>query len=238
MSEWQAKRFWKEAAVTEAEDGFGIALDGRPVRTPGRAALLVPTRAMAEAIAAEWDAQGELLDPLSMPATRAANSAIEKVIPQRAGVIEALAEYGATDLLCYRAEAPADLVARQEAAWDPLLEWAREALGAPLKTTTGVMFAPQDAGALAALRAQLEGADAFELAALHDLIMLSGSLVIGLKARAPSDPGPLWEASRVDEIYQADAWGYDEEAVAAAAAKEEAFRAAHRFYQLAQGLAA
>ncbi|MEO0487137.1 MAG: ATP12 family protein [Pseudomonadota bacterium] len=234
MSEWKTKRFWTDATVEEAADGYRILLDGRGVKTPGRAALAVPTRPMAEAIAAEWAAQDDEIDPLSMPATRAANSAIEKITPQRDAVVETLAEYGASDLICYRAERPQALVARQAQAWDPLLDWAADALGARLTTTAGVMFQPQPADALAALRAPLDAATVFELAGLHDLIMLSGSLVIGLKAREVDDPGALWAASRVDEIYQADEWGYDEEAVAFAAGKEAAFRAAHRFYQLAQ----
>ncbi|MEL6915974.1 MAG: ATP12 family protein [Pseudomonadota bacterium] len=232
MTEWQAKRFWTKATVEEAGQGFTVALDGRPVKTPGKSLLLVPTRAMAEAVAAEWEAQPEIIDPRTMPVTRAANSVIEKIVPQRAAVIDALAEYGASDLICYRAERPQELVARQVAAWDPLLAWAREALGAELRTTTGVMFAAQSAQALTALRAPLEAASDYALAGLHDLIMLSGSLVIGLKARQVTDPGPLWEASRVDETFQADEWGYDAEAVAAAEAKRAAFFDAHRFHSL------
>jgi len=236
VSEWQAKRFWTQAKPEADASGAGwtVTLDGRLVKTPGRSTLIVPTRAMADAIAAEWNAQGERIDPFTMPATRAANSAIEKVAPQREAVIDALAEYGASDLLCYRADAPQLLVARQVEAWDPLLAWAKAALGAELKPVTGVMFVAQSTEALAALRAPLAAATDFELAALHDLIMLSGSLVIGLKAREVSDPGPLWEASRVDETFQADEWGYDEEAVAAAEAKRAAFVAAHRFFLLSQ----
>ncbi|MEO1797589.1 MAG: ATP12 family protein [Pseudomonadota bacterium] len=234
MSEWQAKRFWKAASVVEGKGGYSVELDGRPVKTPGKQPLLVPTFGIAEAIAAEWDAQEEHINPLTMPVTRAANSAIEKITPQRAAVIDALAEYGATDLLCYRAERPRELVARQNAAWDPLLVWARETLGAELKTTTGVMFAAQSPDALAALRAPLDAATEFELAGLHDLIMLSGSLVIGLKARDEADVSELWAASRVDESFQADEWGYDEEAQEAAEARGRAFEAAHRFYLLCQ----
>lgn len=232
MSEWQAKRFWKSAMVETADAGFTVTLDGRAVKTPGKSLLVVPTRAMAEAVAAEWDAQEEIIDPRTMPVTRAANSVIEKIVQQRAAVIQALAEYGASDLICYRAERPQELVARQVAAWDPLLAWAREELGAELRTTTGVMFAAQSAEALAALRKPLEAASNYALAGLHDLIMLSGSLVIGLKAREAADPDPLWEASRVDETFQADEWGYDDEAVEAAEAKRAAFRDAHRFFQL------
>ncbi|MEM1373199.1 MAG: ATP12 family protein [Pseudomonadota bacterium] len=230
MSEWKSKRFWTSAEAIEVEDGFAVALDGRRVRTPGRALLSVPTRALAEAIAVEWSAQGEIIDPLSMPTTRAANSAIEKITPQREAVISALAEYGESDLLCYRADGPQELVARQVAAWDPLLDWAHTQLGAELKTTTGVMFVAQDTSALEALRAPLESATEFQLAGLHDLIMLSGSLVIGLKAREEEDVAALWDASRVDETFQADEWGYDEEAVEVAMAKRQAFEAAHRFY--------
>ncbi|MEM8591639.1 MAG: ATP12 family protein [Pseudomonadota bacterium] len=232
MNEWKTKRFWEKAQAEEAEGGFAITLDGRGVQTPGKSPLVVPTRALADAIAAEWAAQEEEIDPLSMPATRAANSAIEKVAPQRAAVIGALAEYGASDLICYRAQRPKELVARQVEAWDPLLAWAKETLGASLVTTTGVMFVAQPPEALNALHAQLDTASDFELAGLHDLIMLSGSLVIGLKAREVSDVASLWAASRVDETYQADEWGYDDEAVAAAAEKQTAFQAAHRFYLL------
>lgn len=234
MSEWQAKRFWKVASVVEGDGGYTVELDGRLVKTPGKQPLTVPTVGLAQAIAAEWDAQEEEINPLTMPVTRAANSAIEKIMPQRAAVVDALAEYGATDLLCYRAERPRELVARQMAAWDPLLAWARETLGADLKTTAGVMFQAQSPDALAALRAPLEAATAFELAGLHDLIMLSGSLVIGLKARDEADVSDLWAASRVDESFQADEWGHDEEAKEAAEARGQAFEAAHRFYLLCQ----
>lgn len=234
MSEWKTKRFWTSADVTAAEGGFTVTLDGRGVRTPGKSPLVVPTQAMAEAIAVEWNAQEEEINPLTMPVTRSANSAIEKIGPQRAAVVDALAEYGSTDLLCYRADRPQELVARQAEAWDPLLAWARTSLGADLTTTTGVMFAAQPDEALAALRAPLEAATAFELAGLHDLIMLSGSLVIGLKAREETSVAELWSASRVDETFQADEWGYDEEAQEAAEAKKAGFEGAHRFYLLAQ----
>ncbi len=234
MSDWKAKRFWTEVSVVDLGGGFEIALDGRTVKTPLKNPLIVPTRAMAEVIAAEWDAQEGAIDPLTMPATRAANSAIEKVTPQRSDVISMLAEYGESDLLCYRAAQPEALIARQAAAWDPLLDWAAETLGARLTIAAGVMFVAQPAKALAALRAPLEQADAYELAALHDLVMLSGSLVIGLKATQDKDPKPLWAASRVDETFQAEEWGYDEEAAEMAQGKADGFFAAHRFYQLAR----
>ena len=124
MSEWKARRFWKHAAIRPAEGGWEIALDGRSLRTPNKQPLVLPTAALAEAIAAEWDAQDDLVKPQTMPLTRAANSAVEKVTPQREDVIAMLADYGGTDLLSYRADGPAELVARQAAEWDPLLDWA------------------------------------------------------------------------------------------------------------------
>ncbi|MFN6978514.1 MAG: ATP12 family protein, partial [Gemmobacter sp.] len=143
MSEWTPRRFWSAAAAVPQAGGFAVCLDGRPVRTPARAALILPTAALAEAIAGEWDAQGPEVRPATMPLTRAANSAIDKVIPQRAAVADEVAGYGACDLICYRAEAPAALAARQASAWDPLVEFARETFGAPLNVTCGVMPAAQ-----------------------------------------------------------------------------------------------
>ncbi|MDM7255674.1 MAG: ATP12 family chaperone protein, partial [Paracoccus sp. (in: a-proteobacteria)] len=123
MSEWKARRFWQQAQAVRDGDGWGVTLDGKPLRTPGKHPLIVPTKALAQAIAAEWDAQESVIDPNSMPLTRAANSAIEKVRPQREEVALMLAEYGGTDLLCYRADTPEDLAAREAKGWDPLIDW-------------------------------------------------------------------------------------------------------------------
>ncbi|RKF12869.1 ATPase [Roseovarius spongiae] len=233
MSEWKSRRFWTRAEVARAKGGHTIELDGRPVRTPLKSALIVPTRAMAEAIAAEWDAQEEVIAPLSMPVTRSANSAIDKVAPQRAAVADMLADYGDADLLCYRAAAPAELVAQQAAAWDPLLDWADSELGARLGPRTGVMHEPQDPAALRKLRAEVHALDDFALTALHDLVSLSGSLVIGIAAmRDAQDIKTLWEISRLDENWQISIWGEDEEAAQAAAHKAEAFLHAKRFFDL------
>ncbi len=234
MSEWKTKRFWTAAAVVEVGNGYGVELDGRPVKTPAKASLVVPTRALAAEIAAEWDAQEGEIRPDGMPVTRAANAAIDKVTPQHAEVADMLAAYGDADLLCYRAEEPAELVMRQAAAWDPLLDWAAEALGARLEPVTGVMHAPQDAKALRMLARQVHAMDAFALTAFHDLVSLSGSLVIGFAAvHKLHDIGVLWRLSRVDEDWQEEAWGTDEEATARAARKESDFAAAKRFHDLA-----
>ena len=144
MSDWKAKRFWKAADVAETNHGFTVHLDGRAVKTPAKAPLVVPTRAMAQAIAKEWDAQDGLIAPDTMPVTRAANAAIDKVTHQHDEVAQMIAGYGDTDLLCYRADSPVELVARQAAAWDPLLDWAADTLEARLKPVTGIMHSPQD----------------------------------------------------------------------------------------------
>lgn len=235
MTEWRRRRFWTAADATARDGGFGIALDGRPVHTPAKAPLTLPTRALAAAIAAEWQAQGGEVDPRTMPLTRWANAAIDKVTPQRAAVAAMLAAYGDADATCYRADSPADLVARQAAAWDPLLDWAASALGARLRPVTGVMHRPQDGAALARLGARVDALDIWALTALHDLVGLSGSLVIGFAAlhrRHP--PDTLWRLSRIDETWQAERWGVDDEAAAAAARKRSDFLEAQRFHDLSR----
>jgi chaperone required for assembly of F1-ATPase len=224
MSEWKAKRFWKAVCVLEDAEGFGIALDDRPVRTPAKRPLIVPTRSLAEAIAVEWDAQEAAINPGTMPFTRTANSALDKVAVQKDEVADMLADYGDADLLCYRATHPDALVARQAAEWDPMLDWAEATLGARLEARAGVMHVPQDPAALALLRARVHALDAFELAAFHDLVSLSGSLILGFAAVAEiRSPKAIWTISRLDEIWQAEEWGQDDDAEAVAAIKEAAF---------------
>ncbi|PWE32723.1 ATPase [Maritimibacter sp. 55A14] len=233
MTEWKMKRFWSEARAEPAAAGFAILLDGRPVKTPAKAGLCVPTRTLADAVAAEWDAQSGPVRPETMPLTRAANAAIDKVAIQQAEVAAMLAEYGRTDLICYRAEGPNELVRRQEAAWDPLLAWSAEEVGAPLVPTTGVVHIRQPAASLERFAEEVRGFDAFGLTALHDLVTLSGSLVIGLAAlRGAFDGDDLWQRSRIDEIWQQEQWGEDAEASQAAARKEAAFAQALEFFRL------
>lgn len=234
MAGWNsAKRFWKNAGISETEGGFAIELDGRALKTPAKTPVVVPTRALAEAIAAEWDAQGEEIDPLSMPVTRCANSALDKVALQHAEVADMLAEYGGTDLLCYRAEGPDALVKRQAEAWDPLLDWANKTYGARLKPVAGVMFQGQDSDALEALRKAVHAMDNFELAAFHDLVCISGSLILGFAAVSDFAPiDELWAHSRLDESWQEEQWGVDEEAEEQAEIKKSAFKNAYLFYCL------
>jgi chaperone required for assembly of F1-ATPase len=233
MSEWAQKRFWKVTAVDSTEDGFSVTLDGRGIRTPAKAPLRLPTRALAEAVAAEWDAQEDKIDPGVMPMTRMANSAVDKVAAQHGEVADILAAYGESDLLCYRAEGPAELIARQAAAWDPLLDWAARELQAPLNTGSGVMFIEQPPASLAALSRRVHAQTNWQLAGFHDLVALTGSLIMGFAALdtrwARSD---LWSWSRLDEEWQAEQWGSDEEAAEVAALKAQSFADAAKFYDL------
>jgi len=239
MSEWAAKRFWAEAHVTEGADGFGISLDARPVKTPAKAALIVPARALAGAIAAEWNAVEAKIDPRAMPMTRSANAAIDKVARQHAEVADMIAAYGETDLLCYRATAPQELVLRQSEEWDPMLDWADSALNARLRPVPGIMPVPQDADAINILRSAVHAQDNFQLTALHDLVSLSGSLVLGLAAQhGARDPSDLWAISRLDEAWQAELWGADDEAEKMAAVKRGAFMHAEEFYCLVSEIGA
>lgn len=235
MAEWKARRFWKAAHIRAAEDGWEVLLDDRPLRTPGKQPLILPTEPLARAIADEWDAQTDVIDPLSMPLTRAANSAIEKVTPQRAAVAEMLADYGGTDLLCYRAEEPESLIRSQADGWDPLIDWSATELRAPLRITHGVIPVPQDAASLARLRAAVDGLDVFGLTALHDLVTLPGSLILGLaviNGRISADDAHA--LSRIDDEYQAERWGRDEDSDAAAAGRLEAMRSAERLWTLSR----
>lgn len=233
MSVWAARRFWTAATAVPVDGGYTVQLDARPVRTPLKAPLVLPTIALAKAVAAEWQAQEKAVNPETMPFTRTANSAIDKVRPQFAAVADMLADYGGSDLLCYRAEGPAGLVARQAQSWDPLLDWARDDLAAPLRQATGVMHVAQPEASLAALRHQVQAMSAFQLAAFHDLVAISGSLVLALAvARGRITAEEAWTRSRVDEDWQISLWGEDEEAAEAAARKREALLQADRFYGL------
>ncbi len=234
MTGWKAKRFWKAAAAAPEGEGFAVRLDGRPVRTPAKRPMILPTRAMAEAVAAEWAAVGAEVDPRRMPVTRAANAAIDKVATQFDEVAAMIAAYGGSDLLCYRATGPEALVRAQAAAWDPMLDWAARTYGARLVATQGVVPVAQPPEAVARLAAEVFACSPFQLTALHDLVALTGSLVLGLAATGEGvDAHDLWRLSRFDEDWQAAEWGEDAEAVAAAERKRGDFLSAGRFWRLA-----
>ncbi len=215
------RRFYKEVTVApEEEGGFGPRLDGKPIRTPARAILAVPTRALAEAIAAEWRAQAELIDPETMPLTRLANSALDGVARTMAATIDEIAKFAETDLVCYRAGDPDALVAAQSEAWDPVLAFARDTLHARFLCVEGVMYVEQPASARAAVRRAVEAiadgrAGVLRLAALSVMTSLTGSVLIALAiAQGAMTPAAGWTAACVDEDYQTRFWGTDAEAAA------------------------
>ncbi len=228
-----ARRFWTEVAVTAEADGFGVLLDGRPLRTPAKAALRLPTRAFAEAIAAEWCGMQGALRPGALPFTRAANVAIDRVAPAPRPVVDHIAAFGESDLLCYRATEPEGLLRRQAAGWDPPLAWAAASLAAPLVTVEGVVHCPQPVASLAALRAAVAAENPFALTALSELTTLSGSLVLALAvARGALAADAAWDLAQIDETWQAERWGVDDEAAAAAARRAEDFRRAARLLEM------
>jgi chaperone required for assembly of F1-ATPase len=233
VNAWKPKRFWKAASVTQVEGGWTVQLDGRPVKTPAKALLVVPTEALAQAIAAEWDAQDKEVRPETMPFTRTANSAIDKVAVQYDEVAAMLSAYGGADLLCYRATGPEPLIARQAAAWDPMLDWAAEALDLRLTATAGVMHVAQEPQALARADALVAALGPFRLAAFHDLVALTGSLVLALAViHGRLDAETAWTLSRIDEDWQIEEWGEDEEAAERTALKRADFLQATRFFGL------
>lgn len=230
------KRFWKAAGVVDAPGGWTVALDGRPVKTPAKRAVTVPTRGLAEGIAAEWDAQEGEVRPLTMPLTRATATALDRVLPEVDAVRAGLAAYGGTDLLCYRAPHPPALAERQAAGWDPWLGWAAAELGAQLVTGVGIMHIAQDDAAITALGHAVVAHDGWTLTALHEFVTLSGSLVLGLAvSRDVLAPEEAWELSRIDEQWNIDEWGEDFDAAELAAAKRADFLQAARFLDLLRG---
>jgi chaperone required for assembly of F1-ATPase len=233
MAEWALKRFWSDVTLGGEATGLTVLLDGRPIRTPSKALLALPTRALAEAVAAEWAGQEDLVRPATMPMTRYANTALDRVAPEFEAVARIVAAYGETDLLCYRAAAPAALRQRQAEAWDPLLDWAAERFGARLVATTGVLPVSQPGAALDRLAAAVHAQSPWRLAALHDLVSLTGSLLIGLAvAEGVRPPEVAWDLSRIDEDWQILQWGRDDEAEAAAARRRTELLDAARFLDL------
>ena len=220
------KRFYKQAELVDAQDGVGILLDGRPILTPRRRAFVAPTRTLAEAIAAEWEAQGETIDPRNMPLTRLANGVIDAVSENPEPVAEEIAKYLGSDLLFYRAEAPAKLIDRQSQAWDPVLAWARGDFGANFKPTQGVMHVAQPPEAVEALRRAIPR-DPWRLAAVSSITTLTGSTLLALAiAQGAIDIDSAWIAAHVDEDWQMAQWGRDELALERRAYREAEFRAA------------
>jgi chaperone required for assembly of F1-ATPase len=228
------RRVYRTVGVVPRPCGYGIALDDRPLRTPAAHPLIVPSRALADAIAAEWQAQGDMIVPATLPMSQLANGVIDRIAPDAARIVDQLAAYAETDLLCHWAEGPDELVLRQRHHWQPVLDWSATDLDARLQPVAGIMAQRQPEAALAALRTVVAALDPFALGALNVLTTGTGSLLIGLAVvhgRLALDEA--WQAAQVDEAYQAEKWGEDAEAVARRAAIKADLAAAVRFLELA-----
>ncbi len=212
-----------------------MLLDEKPLKTPAKAGLVLPTLQLARKIAQEWDSQTDKIDPEKMPFTRTANSAIDKISSKTAEVAEMLIAYGDADLICYRAESPVELVKRQKDAWDPVLDWADKEFGARLMTRKGIMHVAQSGCAIDRLGSEVNAFSVFELAGFHDLVALSGSLVLALAAAHQLyPPTVVWKLSRIDEDWQKEQWGEDEEESVRDTIKLESFISAESFFRLSQ----
>lgn len=228
------KRFWKEAAVVQTDDGYKVTLDGHPVRTPSKSALIIRYHSIAEQIADEWMAQEEEVDPTTMPATRMVNSVIDKVSVNADAIVEMLSEYAGTDLLCYRATTPQSLIAEQARVWDPLLQWSADAMNAPLNFTSGVMFMAQEEVSVDVYRQKLKSLNHYQLAGVHDLISISGSMVIAFALISNHiSLEQAWIAATIDEAWQEKQWGADDEAQETLAKKRVDFEFAYGFWKSA-----
>jgi chaperone required for assembly of F1-ATPase len=221
------RRFYKEATVGPHEAGFAVMLDGRVAKTPAGEPLAVASERIADALAAEWGAQGERLDPAAMPLTRIVNSALDGVAREMDAVRADIVRHAGGDLVCYRAAGPEGLVARQEAAWAPLLAFVRDAYGARFVLAEGVMHVGQNPEAIAAIERALQGYDALSLAAIHTMTALTGSAVIAIAVAARRiSAEEAWTAAHVDEDWQMSQWGEDEQALLRRAARRREFDAA------------
>lgn len=227
------KRFWTAAEIVESGGGWAVVLDGRRVKTPARAELVLPTRTLAAAISAEWNECGQQVDPRAMPLTGLANAAIDRIAPDTENYAAGIASYGETDLVCYRAEGPNPLVERQQESWDGLINWARRRFDVDFACQTGIMHVPQPADTVRKLAHAVAALDAFRLAGLSPLVTIGGSLVAGLAVLEQMIPAEeAWEAVSLDDRWQLELWGDDPEARAALDARRRDFLAAARFLEL------
>ncbi len=230
------KRAYRHADCRPSDGSWAVELDGRPVRTPAGGRLALPTRPLAAAVCDEWNAQGDRIDARSMPLTRISNAALDLVSARRAEVIEQVVQFAETDLLCYRATEPEALVARQQALWQPPLDWLLLHYDAPLQVTTGISHVPQPAQTVSVLRRELSGMDDFGLAAMSNLATILGSIVLALAVRdRVMTVEAAWTASILDEAFQAELWGDDDEAVARRAGRRAELDLAARMLHLLEG---
>lgn len=227
------KRFYKDAKAVAVDGGYAVQLDGKPVKTPSKSALHIPKRALAEAIAAEWQGQDETIKPTALPLTRLVSTALDRVVSRRAEVIAELVKFAGTDLLCYRADDPPSLAERQRQTWQPLLDWAAERYDATLSVTQGITPIPQPPAALAAIERAIAAHDAMELVALHFATTSCSSVILGLALLAGRiTPEEAFDAAQLDETYEIERWGEDAEQMQRRAALKDDIAQAARFAAL------
>lgn len=235
MAREPARRFYSEASVSASEEGCGVNLDDRPVNTPGGCRLILPTEALARAVAGEWQAQGEKISPRTMPLMGLSSTALDRVGPRRSEVVAQTAKYACSDLLCYRADSPPELVARQAERWQPLIDWAGETHHVKFMVTVGISPVSQLEPTLRALRKVADALDDFELTALATITEATGSMILGLALLAGRiDADQVFDLSRLDETFQAETWGDDHDAVSRAEAIREDIRSAAAFLSFAR----
>ena len=236
MPEWKQKRFWKNVHVVSSEAGYFIKLDDKILKTPAKRQMMLPTEALAKNVASEWDEQVEEIDPTTMPFTKSANAALDKVSEQYEEVSSLLGEYGETDLLCYRADSPPELQKRQKTGWDPIINWAENTFKVQINCGTGIVYIPQNEKLFSETRKKINNLSIFELTALYDMVSITGSLILGLaiiNGRLSADEA--YQLSRIDEQWQLEQWGEVEEAQVASNLKNIEILHSEEFFALSDG---
>ena len=235
MNEWQQRRSWKCVTVAGGSNSFGIRLDDWTAQTPGGNDLELPTRALADRIAVEWRIQKEIVDPGLMPFTQRANAALDRIGPNRTEAVPCIANYASSDLICHRADGPELLAERQQRSWDPIIEWAEQMFSARLQVGAGIMPIEQQQGNISRFHGLVDTFDDFTLTAFGEIVSLSGSLLIGLAAlHRRLTPEEAWELSRIDEEWQTEHWGEDEEARSAELSRRRDFLIACEFASMSR----
>ncbi len=236
MSEWKQKRFWKNVHVVSSEAGYFIKLDDIILKSPAKRQMMLPTEELAKKVASEWDKQIEEIDPTTMPFTKSANAALDKVSEQYEEVSSLLGEYGETDLLCYRADSPPELQKRQKTGWDPIINWAENTFKVQINCGTGIVYIPQNEKLFSETRKKINNLSIFELTAFYDMVSITGSLILGLaiiNGRLSAEEA--YQLSRIDEQWQLEQWGEDEEAQVASNQKNMAILHSEEFFALSDG---
>ena len=227
------KRFWKSVQAVQSDGGWGVELDGKPLRTPARVPLQVPTEKLAQAIVAEWDGVSGEIEPRAMPLTGLANAAIDRISADKKAFADGIARYAEADLACYRADGPPGLIERQTALWDELLAWGRRRFDVDFRTTSGLLHVDQPLATVEQLAHAVAALDAFRLAGLSPLVTIGGSLIAALGVLEEAfTPPQAWSAVSVDDHWQLEQWGSDAEAEAALENRRTDFTAAARFLEL------